>query len=553
MIPIICSSLDLFCLLNLGIYRMYKQKWRKLSRWDKFRNYFFMGIMIICSCDVIRAAVLYTYPYVNNLCRPWVCIIFFSSIRQNLKSVLFDFKDSLIILSCIFLYICYFAAIGFFILEGTFQGFSDFDTYGDTFYQLIVLITTSNFPDIMLQAYYTSTWYTIYFVIFVIFGVFFLMNVLLAVIFDNYKKQVQLTSQNRGRERMIFIEKFYARYDEGAKGWLELHEAKAFFAYVLDLQYSERQDRVKFRSIMKVADPDDAKIILRHRVLEFFRLGGFLHLQELDEEQRRISGESEDEDEYDDEDWDIDDELYQKKKPLPRFGGSQDEDEEERKREPRFSYRNSGEIQENSMQQSLNSSGGLFTEQSSRFIQQSSEWRLLWVSILQSAWFRITIISFNILSISQFISLLYLMNSKLFLEYSRQWIIFALVINSIFLIDLVLHVAVFGFRRIMKKTEYVAELVLQVAMVIITILYLSVEYHAQVKITRYISITLLLRNLRLLSLLWELQDFRKISETFQRFSMPFLTCMFSLYTVMFFYAVIGEFFYAGEITILSVQ
>ena len=71
--------------------------------------------------------------------------------------------------------------------------------------------------------------------------------------------------------------------------------------------------------------------------------------------------------------------------------------------------------------------------------------------------------------------------------------------------------------------------------------------------TRFISLTLLLRNLRLLSLLWELPDYRKITETFRRFSMPFLTCMFSLYSVMFFYAVIGEFFFAGMITMESVK
>lgn len=91
---------------------------------------------------------------------------------------------------CIFLYIGYFAAIGYFIVEGTFQGYGDFNTIGNTYYQLIVLITTSNFPDIMLQAYNTSTWYTLFFVAFIIFGVFFLMNVLLAVIFDNYKRRV---------------------------------------------------------------------------------------------------------------------------------------------------------------------------------------------------------------------------------------------------------------------------------------------------------------------------------------------------------------------------
>ena len=35
---------------------------------------------------------------------------------------------------------------------------------------------------------------------------------------------------------------------------------------------------------MKVADPEEAQILLQHRILEFFRMGGFLHLQELGEE-----------------------------------------------------------------------------------------------------------------------------------------------------------------------------------------------------------------------------------------------------------------------------
>ena len=205
LIPVVCSSLDLTCLIIMCSYRLYKQKWRRLSKSEKIYNYFFFGVQIICAADVIRAAITYSYPYINNLCRPWQCVIFFSSIRQNLKSVMYDFKDSIVVLACIFLYIAYFAAIGFFIVEATFQQFSDFDSYGDTYFSLVILITTSNFPDIMLPAYNTSTWYTVFFVVFVIFGVFFLMNVLLAVIFDNYKRRVEWTSQSRAKERMKYI------------------------------------------------------------------------------------------------------------------------------------------------------------------------------------------------------------------------------------------------------------------------------------------------------------------------------------------------------------
>ena len=84
------------------------------------RNWIFAIIMLVCCADLIRCAILTGYPYVNNLLRPWVCIIFFSSIRENLKCVAYDFKDSIVVLFCIFFYILYFASIGYFIVEGSF-------------------------------------------------------------------------------------------------------------------------------------------------------------------------------------------------------------------------------------------------------------------------------------------------------------------------------------------------------------------------------------------------------------------------------------------------
>ena len=55
---------------------------------------------------------------------------------------------------------------------------------------MFVCLTTENFPDIMLEATAINTAYCIFFIIFILFGVFFLMSVLLAVIFDNYKHRL---------------------------------------------------------------------------------------------------------------------------------------------------------------------------------------------------------------------------------------------------------------------------------------------------------------------------------------------------------------------------
>ena len=44
---------------------------------------------------------------------------------------------------------------------------------------------------------------------------------------------------------MKYINQFFDEYDEGDKGWLTIWEAKDFFAYVLDLNYKDREDRDK--------------------------------------------------------------------------------------------------------------------------------------------------------------------------------------------------------------------------------------------------------------------------------------------------------------------
>lgn len=51
-------------------------------------------------------------------------------------------------------------------------------------------MTTANFPDIMLPAYNANRYNCITFIVFLIFGLYFLQNILLAIVIDNYKKRL---------------------------------------------------------------------------------------------------------------------------------------------------------------------------------------------------------------------------------------------------------------------------------------------------------------------------------------------------------------------------
>ena len=164
--------------------------WMKTTRKDKLMNWLLAIVVALCIASNVRGVLEYDFTYVNSLMHPVVIVLFFPSIRANLRIVLIDFKDSFMILSCIIVMILYFAAFGMYIYQGTFEGYTTFDTLGDGYYELLLLITTTNFPDVMLFAYNVGWYNSLFFIIYLLLGWFFLINVLLGIIFDNYKSRI---------------------------------------------------------------------------------------------------------------------------------------------------------------------------------------------------------------------------------------------------------------------------------------------------------------------------------------------------------------------------
>jgi len=110
-------------------------------------------------------------------------------------------------------YITIFALLGFYIFRGTYEGCTYFATIDDSLFNLLVLLTTANFPDIMLPAYYLSSWYCIYFIGYLVFGLFFLLNLLLAVFYSNYKQMLEKHIQSRDQSRFDFLEAQFQECD----------------------------------------------------------------------------------------------------------------------------------------------------------------------------------------------------------------------------------------------------------------------------------------------------------------------------------------------------
>ncbi|XP_012497443.1 PREDICTED: two pore calcium channel protein 1-like [Propithecus coquereli] len=58
-------------------------------------------------------------------------------------------------------------------------------------FELYVLVTTANSPDVMMPAYDFNWWYSLYFITYVIINTYIFMSVFLAVVYNNYRKHLK--------------------------------------------------------------------------------------------------------------------------------------------------------------------------------------------------------------------------------------------------------------------------------------------------------------------------------------------------------------------------
>ena len=129
----------------------------------------------LCLIDSIFSLIVGKFPIINFLCRPFIYIYMIRRLRLNWGSilkVLYKTKKAYFVL---FINIMTFSVIGY-ILFRTNEGF--FDSFGESVLQLYILLSTCNFPDIMLEAMKKYKFAIIYFVICLSINYFILLSYL---------------------------------------------------------------------------------------------------------------------------------------------------------------------------------------------------------------------------------------------------------------------------------------------------------------------------------------------------------------------------------------
>jgi len=110
-----------------------------------------------------------------------------------------------------------------------------FENLPTSYYNMLILLTTANFPDVMLPAYNSSFYWSLYFVSFLILGLYALLNLLLAQVYNSFRNR--LVDQNiKYLDKMEqHLEKFFKRFARKNEDYLDERQLKSFMIALLDL------------------------------------------------------------------------------------------------------------------------------------------------------------------------------------------------------------------------------------------------------------------------------------------------------------------------------
>ena len=268
--PILVACLEFCCLSFIVFFRWSKTKWGETDTEGRNYNLVFAIAFGVQFVDDIVAISLFRRPYLSNIMRPIVFGCFLHLVRVNARQFVHDLFDSLSMLILIFLFIGIYGIVGVYLFRYSFEGFQNFGTFDAACYNMIILMTTANFPDVMLPAYSTNYWYMIYFVSYLTIGLYFMMSFLLANVFNKFKERLEQQADRIRQDTERLLIKLFNRFDYQNKGYLSYDEAKEFFSNLLNLKLSKKKHYMALARLLDEMMIEDFDKFEQHQIVDFF-------------------------------------------------------------------------------------------------------------------------------------------------------------------------------------------------------------------------------------------------------------------------------------------
>ena len=185
--------LELIFLLSFTIIKFYHYKFRKLSLFKKIDNYIILqyvvlAIIALCFIDIAVCLNYDSFPLINFFLRGILIILLIKNQRSMWTIVLKIFYRTRVLTFLIFCVMVFFGIVGYFLFSES----EDFSNIFKSTYSLFILLSTCNFPDVMLNTFNDNNKFPFfYFLLYLSINYFILFTLLKTLyyseFFDSFK------------------------------------------------------------------------------------------------------------------------------------------------------------------------------------------------------------------------------------------------------------------------------------------------------------------------------------------------------------------------------
>ena len=195
--------LELLFLISFAVIKIIHYKLKKVSLFKKINKYIILqyiilGIITLCIIDIIICIQFDSFPLINFFLRGILIILLIKSQRSIWEIVLKIFYQTRILTFLIFCVMIFFGIVGFFLFSrndadsDSGNDFDSFDTILKSIYSLFILLSTCNFPDVMLGTFSDNNKFPFfYFLLYLAINYFILFTLLKTLyyseFFDSFK------------------------------------------------------------------------------------------------------------------------------------------------------------------------------------------------------------------------------------------------------------------------------------------------------------------------------------------------------------------------------
>ncbi|VFV44621.1 two pore calcium channel protein 2 [Lynx pardinus] len=170
-----------------------------LVGWAQFRKnpwlLAYLAVLVVSLADwIVSLSLVCQEPLrIRRLFRPFFLMQNSSMMKKTLKCIRSSLPEMASVVLLLALHLCVFTMLGMLVFTGEKDDGQDrerltyFRNLPEALTSLLVLLTTANNPDVMTPAYSKNRAYAIFFIVFTLIGSLFLMNLLTAIIYNQFR------------------------------------------------------------------------------------------------------------------------------------------------------------------------------------------------------------------------------------------------------------------------------------------------------------------------------------------------------------------------------